>query len=89
MIYNVLGIENDVVKNTEMFADDNNIADYAYNQVYAIKQLGLINGYENGEFKPSGYLTRAEATKVIFMLLEYLKSGKYTSSARLGFSTPA
>lgn len=73
MIYNVLGIENDVVKNTEMFADDNNIADYAYNQVYAIKQLGLINGYENGEFKPSGYLTRAEATKVIFMLLEYLK----------------
>lgn len=73
MIYNVLGIENDMVKNTEMFADDNNIADYAYNQVYAMKQLGLINGYENGEFNPSGNLTRAEATKVIFMLLEYLK----------------
>lgn len=73
MIYNVLGIETDAVENTKLFADDDNIADYAYNQVYVMKQLGLVNGYENGEFNPSGYLTRAEATKVIFMLLEHLK----------------
>ena len=73
MIYNVLGLDTDVSGNTDVFVDDNGIANYARKQVYAIKNLGLINGYENGEFKPSGYLTRAEATKVIFMLLEYLK----------------
>ena len=73
MIFNILGIDLDTTVNTGLFADDDSIADYAYKPVYVMKQIGLINGYENGEFNPAGQLTRAEATKVISMVMNYFK----------------
>ena len=73
MIFNILGIDLDTTGNTGLFADDDSIADYAYKPVYVMKQIGLINGYENGEFNPAGQLTRAEATKVISMVMNYFK----------------
>ena len=35
-----------------------------------MKTIGLVDGYENGEFKPSGKLTRAEAVKVISLVIK-------------------
>ena len=73
MIFNALGIEFDAEDITDTFTDDNKIAKYAYNAVYAMKANGFINGYETGDFNPAGQLTRAEATKVIYMVMEHLK----------------
>lgn len=57
---------------TELFADDQDIAAYARDAVYAIKNLGLINGY-NGAFNPTSSLTRAESAQVIASLIELLQ----------------
>ena len=76
MVYNIL--KNNVEMSyddslfTELFADDNSISGYAYTNVYMVKKLGILNGYENGEFRPNGNLTRAEAVKVISLILEML-----------------
>ena len=51
--------------------DDSLIADYAKDSVYALKENGIINGYENS-FNPVNNLTRAEASKVISELLGIL-----------------
>ncbi len=34
-----------------------------------VAKIGIINGYPNGTFKPTGYLTRAEATTVILKVI--------------------
>ena len=38
-----------------------------------MKALGILNGYESGEFNPRGQLTRAEAAKVIAMVMDIIK----------------
>ncbi len=58
-----------LVKDTEeMFNDDSLIADYAKDSVYALKENGIINGYENS-FNPVNNLTRAEAAVLISNIL--------------------
>ena len=59
-------------KNASAFADDNAISDYAAKSVYAMRSIGLIDGYNN-EFRPKDNLTRAEAAKVISNLLDFVK----------------
>ena len=54
-----------LVKETEdLFDDDSLIADYAKDSVYALKENGIINGYDNS-FNPVNNLTRAEAAVLI------------------------
>ncbi len=38
---------------------------WAVSYIGACKVAGLINGYENGEFRPSNEITRAEAVKIL------------------------
>jgi len=58
-------------KETDKFADDGVISDYAYNAVYVLKALGLVNG-SDGMYNPKNSLTRAEAAKVMASLIEFL-----------------
>ncbi len=53
------------------FADDSEIANYAYSAVYGLKASGLVNG-SDGKYNPKNNLTRAEAAKVISSLIEFL-----------------
>ena len=46
------------------FADDGEIADYAKDAVYALKELGILVGYEN-RFCPNDSATRAESAKIL------------------------
>ena len=48
------------------FSDADNIAAYATNAVAELCGLGIMNGYEDGSFKPRGSATRAEASKVVW-----------------------
>ena len=58
---------------TEAFADDDNVSDYAKEAVKLMKSMGLIEGYNN-QFRPTDNLTRAEAAKIISCLLDLLQS---------------
>lgn len=42
---------------------------WAYNDIVAASTAGLVDGYTDGTFKPEGYITRAEVTKIINNLL--------------------
>ena len=57
---------------TEKFADDEKIPEYAKEAVYAIKGAGIIEGYDN-MFNPSGSLTRAEAASVLVKFIKLMK----------------
>lgn len=48
------------------FADDNDIRDYAYNDVYALRNAGIINGDDKNMFNPHNPATRAEAAMIIY-----------------------
>ena len=51
------------------FLDDAKIADYAKNAVAAMSSKGIINGYEDGTFRPVDLLSRAEAAQIIYNAL--------------------
>ncbi len=54
----------------EAFADDASIASYAKTAVYSMKEAAIISGKGNNLFDPKGNATRAEAAKIIRLLLE-------------------
>ena len=73
IIYNAAVYKNvDVpsLENVLSFADDEGIADYAKNGVYALKAMGVINGVNDMEFAPLRNATRAEAAVIIYKLLQ-------------------
>ncbi|BBH22310.1 hypothetical protein Back11_36550 [Paenibacillus baekrokdamisoli] len=53
----------------EVFKDQNQIGSYASEGVAALQRAGIINGYEDGSYKPKGLSTRAEAAAVIYRLM--------------------
>ena len=73
IINNIIDIDADISTNRDIFKDDASISSYAYKAVYSMKALGILNGYESGEFNPRGQLTRAEAAKVIAMVMDIIK----------------
>ena len=50
------------------FADEEQISDYAKEDVNLLAQMGIINGFEDGRFAPADNITRAQAAKIIAML---------------------
>lgn len=48
------------------FTDADQIKDYAVNYVKSFVALGVVNGYEDGTFRPEVSATRAEAAKILF-----------------------
>lgn len=53
----------------EKFFDDEEIDKYAKQAVYTLYDKKVINGKGNGEFSPKAQMTRAEAAKIIYALL--------------------
>lgn len=74
MIYNALKHRNvKVEKQGAEFVDQNEISAYARDAIGALTGLGILNGYEDGSFKPLENASRAEAAVVIYKSLQYLK----------------
>ena len=48
------------------YADRSEISDWASDYVYTAKQLGIMNGYEDGSFKPKSTATRGEAFVAVY-----------------------
>lgn len=54
------------------FTDADEIADYAAEAVYTLKNMGIINGDPDGSFRPNGQTTRAEAAVLLYKTLNKL-----------------
>ena len=57
---------------TTAFTDDSKIASYAKDAVHAMKKIGVITGYTDGSFNPTGYATRAEVAAMFQRMYEWL-----------------
>ena len=55
------------------FTDADQIADYAAQYVNALVEMGIVNGYEDGSFRPEVNATRAEAAKIINGVFELVQ----------------
>lgn len=52
------------------FADASEISDYATESVALLSGAGVIAGFEDGSFRPTNALTRAQAAKIIYGLIK-------------------
>ncbi|MBP3360796.1 MAG: S-layer homology domain-containing protein [Clostridia bacterium] len=52
------------------FADYDEISEYAKYSVFEMYNSGIISGYDDNTFRPKNNLTRAEAAKMIYGMLE-------------------
>ena len=57
------------------FRDSGQIAAYAKNSVAACQRSGVIDGYEDGTYRPNGTATRAEAAALYSRFLENCPTG--------------
>ncbi|MBQ8299466.1 MAG: S-layer homology domain-containing protein [Clostridia bacterium] len=46
---------------------------WSYENIVNLSDYGLINGYEDGSFRPDSYITRAEMAQIINELYKYLE----------------
>ena len=56
-------------KGDAQFTDKADIADYAKEAVGALSGLKILNGFEDGSFKPNSSCTRAQAAVIIYNYL--------------------
>lgn len=47
---------------------------WAYKHIQTITNLGIVEGYETGEFKPDNYITRAEMAKIISEVIKMIEN---------------
>ncbi len=63
IIYRYLGSPTDP---KAVFEDIDTVSDYAKEAVASLADLGIINGYKDGTFRPKDSISRAEAAKIIY-----------------------
>lgn len=73
-VFEHLGLE--VSGDAISFDDGADIAGYAKDAVEALTAAGIINGMGDGTFAPAGTVTRAQAAKVVYGLLNLVGGGK-------------
>lgn len=54
------------------FTDNNSISEYALDSIKLLSGMNILHGFEDGSFKPKAFLTRAETSKIIYMLRELI-----------------
>jgi len=71
MLYNTLTPEEKLSsEGGRSFTDEESISAYALEAVKAMSSEGIINGYEDGSFRPGENATRAEVASLIYKLLD-------------------
>lgn len=59
------------LENSQRNPQFNDISNHwAKDNIIKLSKIGLVNGYENGQFKPDSRVTRAEASAIVARLLE-------------------
>ena len=72
IVYNVINIMGTKLEEQQetKYTDSNLISDYAVESVEKLSAYGIINGFEDGTFRPKQNVTRAMAAQVIYALLK-------------------
>ena len=65
-------INADTVRSVNL-TDKESIDDWAYMPVTQLVNMGIVNGYEDGAFKPFNSATREEAAKLIYEVMNIAK----------------
>ena len=52
------------------FSDGKKVSAYACDSVSALKEQGLMNGYEDGSLRPQSHITRAEIAQLLYNILD-------------------
>lgn len=74
MLYNALVYKNaDITSKEPNFDDMADVAKYAKQAVNALYGMNAINGVSETLFEPLGFATRAQAAKVVYIVLQYLQ----------------
>ena len=68
ILYRAMGVTDEARECS--FTDSGDIDGYAKEAVAYLSGKGIINGYEDGRFLPHKYVTRAEAAKLIYGIIE-------------------
>ena len=68
--FQMLGI--DLAAGDAEFSDSSDISNYAQDAVKALEEIGIINGMGDNTFAPRANATRAQAAKVIYVMMEVL-----------------
>ena len=55
-----------------VFNDEASVASYARKPIESVQAAGIINGYEDGTFRPKVNAKRSEAAKVLCTLLAFM-----------------
>lgn len=63
------GTELKAVRDYNGFNDEDEISDYAADAVNTLYRSGIINGMDDGGFKPTDFCTRAETAKMIYEII--------------------
>lgn len=67
LTYRLLGLSNK--EEVKEFTDEESISDWAKEAVKALVENGIINGFDDGSFRPEKALTRAEISTIIYSIL--------------------
>lgn len=65
-----LGLHVPELKEYESFDDENQIADYAINEVITLYKAGIVDGIGDNLFAPTGFANRASAAKILYETLK-------------------
>jgi len=69
MVARAMGLKAPEIPN--VFTDDKDISDYAKDYVYALRAKGIIDGRAtDAGFAPKDFLSRAEAAKIIYLMIQ-------------------
>jgi len=79
LIFRFTGIEKANSENPFLDFDDTH---WAYDEIIALAKVGLIEGYEDGTFRPENNITRAEVMTVINKLLGRKPLEKYVKTLK-------
>lgn len=80
ILLRTLGLENLGLSPTPMtsFADDKSIASWAKKEIYAANRIGIISGDIDGKFRPTDYVSKAEAAALVNRLNNYMRTDLQT-----------
>lgn len=70
------------------FSDSGKISNYAVASVRMCQQAGIINGYKDNTFRPSGTANRAEAAALYSRFLKCYETGNYDITIKRVLNTP-
>ncbi len=70
IVNNILNAEIPTVKPT--FSDKNDIPAWAHDAIYALSNLGILEGI-NGEFAATSSITRAQTAQMLYALMQYIE----------------